>query len=72
MTEQADQFAVGQVWRRKSDGLLVQIRNLKLFHGDVDIYWRGLGEQSKKSGAIWSFNLLRTYEFTGEIISQNP
>jgi hypothetical protein len=58
MVEQ--QVRVGEVWRRKKDGKLVEIDGVRAWYSEFDIAWRG--QNFKGRGAIWQYNFLKNYE----------
>lgn len=67
MTEKSPpEVAVGQKWRNKRSGKVVQIADLTVFGSlaslVTDVHWRSI-MRGGGGGHIWSSNFYRNYEF---------
>lgn len=60
MTEQT--VKIGQVWRRKRDGMVVRITSYESNYADCG--WREV--DGKRRGQIFAYNLFDRYELMGE------
>lgn len=61
------QVKPGQVWKRKRGGNLVTVERIHPWYTQHDVIYRD--NETKRTGAIWDFNFVKTYELVIEVSS---
>ena len=65
---QAPEPAVGQRWRNKASGRIVEITEVSWFHDGYqkDVYWKAINGRGPASGMVWRPSWPRRYTYVGE------